>query len=153
MPLSPEAKLLCHCGALRNAARRVMGFYDTILKPSGLSMPQFGLLNLIHFAGKGSINALAAQAGLDRTTASRTLRPLADAGLVRIERSAHDGRQRDISLTRAGEKAIARAEPLWRKAQQNFEDANGAAFAGSLRASLRNLKLETGAGQKPRPHA
>ena len=74
--MSPaEAKLLCHCGALRNAARRVMGFYDTILKPSGLSMPQFGLLNLIRTAAKGSINTLAAQAGLDRTTASRTLRP------------------------------------------------------------------------------
>jgi len=136
------ARSSCNCGALRMAARRVTAFYDGCLKPSGLTMVQFGLLNLIEAGGKGSVNALAAQAGLDRTTASRTLRPLVNSGLVKIERSARDGRQRDISLTRAGQKAIAGAIPLWHQAQQNFEGANGAMFSQSLRTSLRDLKLE-----------
>jgi DNA-binding MarR family transcriptional regulator len=124
------------------AARRVTVFYDGCLRPSGLTMVQFGLLNLIQSGSKGSVSALAARAGLDRTTAGRTLRPLVKTGLVRIERSARDGRQRDISLTRAGKKAIAQAEPLWHRAQQNFEAANGEMFSQSLRASLRGLKLE-----------
>ena len=141
--LSPFARSSCNCGALRMAARRVTAFYDGSLRPSGLTMAQFGLLNLIQSGGKGSVNALAGQAGLDRTTASRTLRPLVKSGLVRIERSARDGRQRDISLTRAGCKAIADAAPLWHLAQQRFEDANGAMFSQSLRNSLRNLNLES----------
>ena len=140
--LSPFARSSCHCGALRMAARRVTAFYDGCLKPSGLTMVQFGLLNLIQGSGKGSVNALAAQAGLDRTTASRTLRPLVHSGLVRIERSARDGRQRDISLTHTGKNAIAKAIPLWHQAQRNFESANGAMFSQSLRTSLRDLKLE-----------
>jgi DNA-binding MarR family transcriptional regulator len=133
---------MCHCGALRIAAKRVTAFYDGCLSPSGLSMAQFGLLNLIAAAGKESVNVLAGRAGLDRTTAGRSLRPLEKSGLVRIERSARDGRRRDITLTRAGKKALAQAEPLWHLAQQKFEEANGATASQSLRASLRTLNLE-----------
>jgi DNA-binding MarR family transcriptional regulator len=140
--LPPSARANCHCRALRVAAKRVTAFYDGCLSPSGLSMAQFGLLNLIAIAGKDSVNALAARAGLDRTSASRSLRPLEKSGLVRIERSARDGRRRDITLTGAGKKALAQAEPLWHMAQQRFEEANGAMFSQSLRASLRNLNLE-----------
>jgi DNA-binding MarR family transcriptional regulator len=133
---------MCHCRALRVAARRVTAFYDGCLSPSRLSMAQFGLLNLIGAAGKESVNALAARAGLDRTTAGRSLRPLEKSGFVRIERSARDGRRRDITLTRTGKKALAQAETLWHLAQQRFEEANGARFSQSLRASLRKLNLE-----------
>ena len=140
--LPPSARANCHCGALRVAAKRVTAFYDDCISPSGLSMAQFGLLNLIAAAGKDSVNALAARAGLDRTTASRSLRPLEKSGLVRIERSARDGRRRDITLTRVGKKALGQAETLWHLAQQQYEAANGAMFSQSLRASLRNLTLE-----------
>jgi len=140
--LPPSARANCHCGALRVAAKRVTAFYDDCISPSGLSMAQFGLLNLIAAAGKDSVNALAARAGLDRTTASRSLRPLEKSGLVRIERSARDGRRRDITLTRVGKKALGQAETLWHLAQQQYEAANGAMFSQSLRTSLRNLTLE-----------
>ncbi|HEX4117959.1 MAG TPA: MarR family transcriptional regulator [Rhizomicrobium sp.] len=141
--LPPSARAKCHCGALRIAAKRVTAFYDGCLSPSGLTIAQFGLLNLIAATGGGSVNALAARAGLDRTSASRSLRPLEKSGFVRIERSARDGRRRDITLTGAGKKALAKAETLWHLAQQRFEDANGAMFSQSLRASLRNLNLES----------
>jgi DNA-binding MarR family transcriptional regulator len=141
--LPPSARAKCHCGALRIAAKRVTAFYDFCLSPSGLTMAQFSLLNLIAAAGKDSVNALAARAGLDRTSASRSLRPLEKSCLVKIERSARDGRRRDITVTRAGKKALAQAATLWQLAQQRFEDANGAMFSQSLRASLRNLNLES----------
>jgi DNA-binding MarR family transcriptional regulator len=137
-----QARQFCHCGAIRDASRRVLAFYDAIMKPSGLTMPQYRLLGLIEELGEVSVNALAARSGLDRTTASRTLRPLEKAGFVRIEQSTLDGRQRDITLTRAGRKALAQGRTLWRKAQQRFEDANGEIFSQSLRASLHGLKLD-----------
>jgi DNA-binding MarR family transcriptional regulator len=53
---------------------------------------------------------------MDRTTLTRNLRPLEKQGLLRIELGA-DRRERKVTLTARGERAVAEALPLWEAAQ------------------------------------
>ena len=65
----------CNCLALRAAARHVTQFYDQCLAPSGLRTTQFSILARLK-RGPQTINALAADLVLDRTTLGRTMLPL-----------------------------------------------------------------------------
>ena len=117
---SPSAKAsvapACVCGRLRRAARALTQLYDDTMAPAGLRITQFSLLNTLARNGPQRITELAALALLDRTALSRNLEPLAAEGLVRIA-AGRDARTREVSLTRAGEAALAKAMPYWRRAQ------------------------------------
>ena len=133
---------VCNCSALRAAARRVTNYYDEFLRPSGLGTAQYGLLTLIRDSGGLAINEIAANTGLDRTTAGKNIRPLEAAGLVEVSKSRADGRRSTVTVTKKGMAAIRVAAPLWRSAQRRFEQSNGAGSAEMLRTALRGLKLE-----------
>jgi DNA-binding MarR family transcriptional regulator len=117
---SPSAKSLaapaCVCGRLRRAARALTQLYDDTMAPSGLRITQFSLLRTLARNGPQRITELASLLLLDRTALSRNLEPLAAEGLVRIA-AGRDARTREVSLTRAGETALARATPFWQRAQ------------------------------------
>lgn len=132
----------CNCAALRKAARRLTSFYDSQLAPSGLRATQFAILVLVNEMEEVSVNAIAEKLGLDRTTAGKNLRPLEQAGMIVISPSKQDGRQRAISVTKAGNAALKLAVPLWRQAQSRFESANGAEKAAALRDTLRSLNFD-----------
>jgi DNA-binding MarR family transcriptional regulator len=134
--------MACNCMALRRAARSISNFYDSQLAPSGLRATQFAILVLVDMLEEASVNAVADRLALDRTTAGKNLRPLEAAGLVSIAPSKKDGRQRAIRLTKAGKAALKAAMPLWRRAQNRFESANGADKAATLRAALGSLKFQ-----------
>jgi len=131
----------CNCVALRQAARRITNFYDSQLAPSGLRATQFAILALVHELEQASVNSVAEKLGLDRTTAGKNLRPLEKAGLISVTASRSDARQRLISLTRTGHATLKQAVPLWRRAQNRFEAANGPGKAAQLRAVLRDLNV------------
>jgi DNA-binding MarR family transcriptional regulator len=134
--------MACNCMALRRAARSISNFYDSQLAPSGLRATQFAILVLVDMLEEASVNAVADSLALDRTTAGKNLRPLEAAGLVSIAPSKKDGRQRAIRLTKAGKAALKAAMPLWRRAQNRFESANGVDKAATLRAALGSLKFQ-----------
>jgi DNA-binding MarR family transcriptional regulator len=106
----------CVCGRLRRAARALTQLYDDTMAPAGLRITQFSLLRTLARNGPQRITELAALALLDRTALSRNLEPLAAEGLVRIA-AGRDARTREVSLTRTGEAALAKAMPYWRRAQ------------------------------------
>ena len=132
----------CNCASLRKAARRLTSFYDSQLAPSGLRATQFAILALVNEMDEVSVNAIADRLGLDRTTAGKNLRPLEQAGLVEVVSAKHDGRQRAISVTKAGHAALKLAVPLWKQAQSRFETANGAEKAAVLRETLKTLQFD-----------
>ena len=119
--------------------RRVSGFYDVQLAPSGLKATQFAILALLNNAGDLTVGEMAQKTDLDRTTAGKNLRPLEAMGLVAVTASEADGRRRAIRLTRAGHAALKKALPLWQAAQAHFESENENAPA--LRAQLNALVL------------
>src|SRR5260370_35345274 len=76
--LSP---LDCTCFRIRGAARRVTQIYGRHLAPTGLKISQFPLLGFVTAEGPVSIGRLSALLTTDRTTLTRTRRPLLPAGL------------------------------------------------------------------------
>ncbi len=58
----------CNCFAVRSAARHVSQFYDQFLTPIGLRTTQFSILAKLKRRGPLTINALAEEMVMDRTT-------------------------------------------------------------------------------------
>src|SRR2546422_5313915 len=86
MPSDTEKTVqVCNCLALRQAARHVTQFYDQCLAPTGLRTTQFSILAKLKWLGPMTINALARELIMDRTTLGRTMLPLERDGLIRIE--------------------------------------------------------------------
>jgi len=116
------------------------------MAPSGLRITQFSLLRALARDGTARISDLAAALLLDRTALSRTLDPLLERGLVSIV-SGRDARTREVSLTRAGEKALRAALPLWKRAQIQVANKLGAERLEALIATLGKIEaLHPGAG-------
>ncbi len=129
-------RILCHCHALRQAARRTTAFYDAAMAPFGLRISQFTILVRLRRLGPLSLHALAAELVLDRTTLGRNLRPLERDGLVASEADPADKRVRRLLLTDEGLDLMRRAMPAWQAAQAEFEAQLGADSAAALRAEL-----------------
>src|SRR5216117_2684610 len=132
---TPSAE--CNCLALRQAARHVTQFYDQRLAPTGLRTTQFSILAKLKRLGSMSINALASELVMDRTTLGRTMLPLERDGLIVVESAAADRRSKELHLTPAGTARLRAGFKLWSQAQQQFENAFGASRASSLRNELR----------------
>ncbi|NVM25792.1 MAG: MarR family transcriptional regulator, partial [Desulfobacterales bacterium] len=92
--------------------------YDEFLRPSGLRGTQFGLLMVITGFGNITVTKLADWAIMERTTVTRNLKLLEKRGLVRIE-AGKDQRERVVSITDNGIKALVSALPFWEEAQQH----------------------------------
>ncbi len=118
----------CTCFRLRKLSRLLSQRYDAALAPAGLNINQYSILRRAERTPH-AIGSLAGELGMDRTTLSRDLRPLADAGWLRLVAGNDDARRRRIVVTAAGRRAIARAEPLWREAQAEIETLVGGGVA------------------------
>jgi DNA-binding MarR family transcriptional regulator len=137
MPSSELKGAICNCLALRQAARLASQFYDQHLAPSGLRTTQFSILAKLKRVGPTTINALAAELVVDRTTLGRNILPLERDGLIRIEPSATDARSKELHLTRSGAARLRQASPGWAEAQKRFEAAYGEDRAAQLRSLLK----------------
>jgi DNA-binding MarR family transcriptional regulator len=127
----------CNCAALREAARHVTQLYDRHLAAAGLRNTQFSILTRLQRLGPTTINALARDMVMDRTTLGRNIVPLLRRRLIVAQRCHEDGRSKELHLTKAG---IARLEAGiggWAKAQAKFEATFGSDRAAELRRLLR----------------
>src|SRR5712692_6635341 len=103
MPAPTETPIQeCNCLALRQAARHVTQFYDQRLASTGLRTTQFSILAKLKRLGPMTINALARELVMDRTTLGRTMLPLERDGLISVEDGTLDRRSKELHLTQAG---------------------------------------------------
>jgi DNA-binding MarR family transcriptional regulator len=137
-PIAPTAET-CNCQAIRAAARHVTQFYDQCLVPSGLRTSQFTILAKLKRNGPLTINALADDMVMDRTTLGRNVLPLQRDGLISIETPAADRRAKELTLTNAGEKRLRAAAKLWSAAQGCFDTVFGGKRATDLRALIATV--------------
>lgn len=129
----------CNCYAVRAAARHVTQAYDQFLAPAGLRTTQFSILAKLKRKGTVTINALAEDMAMDRTTLGRNILPLERDGLIKIRPSATDGRAKELIVTKAGEQRLQMARKGWAAAQARFENVYGVKRAAELRAMLGAL--------------
>lgn len=121
---------------MRQAARHITQFYDQFLAPSGLRTTQFSILAKLRLLGPMTINALAANLVMDRTTLGRNILPLERDGLIAVEKGSRDRRSKVVQLTEAGASGFRAAARGWMQAQRQFEAAFGAKRTADLRALL-----------------
>jgi DNA-binding MarR family transcriptional regulator len=134
----------CNCLALRQAARHVTQFYDQFLAPSGLRSTQYSILARLQRKGAMTINALAAELVMDRTTLGRNILPLQRDGLVAIGPGKSDRRSKEIRLTPVGLARFRDGQKGWGEAQACFENSFGASRARALRALLHTAATDIG---------
>ncbi len=132
----------CTCYRLRKVTRLVSRAYDAFLAPCGISIGQFGMLETVKVMQGESISRVAHVLQMDRTTLTRNLTPLKKMGLIALQ-TGSDKRERTLSLTIAGKRALAVAEPKWHAAQRSLEQQLGRPqvklLNGVLDATLSHL--------------
>ena len=139
MSANPPMKIQqCNCLALRQAARHISQFYDQHLASTGLRTTQFSILAKLSRLGPMTINSLARELVMDRTTLGRTMLPLERDGLIVINDGTLDRRSKELAITKAGAELLRRAARQWVEAQEAFEEK----FGGKRAAALRELLAE-----------
>ena len=115
----------CLCTKLRRVSRLVTGLYDHELAVVGLKVTQFSLLRTILRLGESgsgdtSITNIAKASGHDRSTLGRNLRVMEKSGWIKFGASG-DMREKSIIVTQKGKRIIAKAIPLWERAQTKMD--------------------------------
>ena len=126
----------CNCLAVRQAARHITQYYDQFLAPVGLRTTQFSILAKLKRRGPQTINALARDMVMDRTTLGRNILPLEREGLIVIVTGNTDRRSKEVRLTDLGAERLGAAADGWSRAQAGFEAAFGSNRASELRSLL-----------------
>lgn len=114
--------------------------YDDALRPANLTNGQFSLLMSLNRGEPPNVAEIAALLGMDRTTLTANLKPLARRGLLEISVDEEDRRSRRLQLTRQGKAILKQALPLWLKQQAETERLLRPAEFRHLREALRALE-------------
>lgn len=126
----------CYCTNLRRGALWATEYYDRMLAPSGLSVPQYYLLINLSRMEKANLSQWAERVGLDRTTMVRNVKTLENKGLV----TPAEGRGKTFALTDTGKSTLAQGVALWERAQERLRDSIGDADADALLRICRKLQ-------------
>ena len=131
-----DKPLGCTCFKLRKLARAMSRLYDHHLAGVGLKTTQYSVLANAARAPL-PVAELAELLGLERTTLTRNLKPLAEAGWVELKPGA-DSRQRIVTITDAGRDKVKQAYVVWRRAQTEFETLMGRESVRALHQQLES---------------
>jgi len=129
-----------YCASInfRRTARAVTRLYDAAMHKSGIRSTQFAILVGIAKTEPVAIGHLGQILVLDETTLTRSLNLLKKDGLISVsDRSTM--RQRFLTVTPKGQRALAKALPYWRSIHGEFEAAVGPKVWLKLRAQLERL--------------
>ncbi|MGE5444371.1 MAG: MarR family winged helix-turn-helix transcriptional regulator [Ignavibacteriales bacterium] len=128
----------CACFNLRKTTRAITQLYDEALRPTDLRVTQFSLLIAIMMLGSVTVTRLAEVGVMDRTTLTRNLKPLEKKGLIKVV-TGDDQRTRVVTLTTRGKEVLAKALPLWEKAQASVIKRLGQERWNSLQGDLGEM--------------
>lgn len=128
----------CYCISLRRAANAITKFYDEGFKESGLTVSQYSLLNNLSKLQTASITKLAEVLKLDRTTVTRNICSLFDAGLIE-DISQSNKRDRMIQLTELGREVVVSGRSCWIKTQSIIQDVIGQEDLDCFMKTLQKL--------------
>lgn len=130
----------CPAFQARVTARALTRYYNACFRPWGITAEQFSLLVGIGGSHEPTLAELAARAGVDATTLSRSVKSLERRDLV----GNHGGRGRGragkrLVLTEEGRRLMGQAIAAWERAQVGLAEALGeeaSRVAGSVMSRL-----------------
>lgn len=125
----------CTYTAVRRASRALTQAYDDALRPTGLRIGQFSVMQHIEECSGPSFAALTETLTMYRTTLTRNLKPLISSNLVNIH-PGRDRRERLVTLTDEGKAVLIRALPYWHRVNETFSKLYGTLQTNNLRDEL-----------------
>jgi DNA-binding MarR family transcriptional regulator len=117
-----EVESSCICLRVQRASRAVGRRFDKAFRGLDLNNWQFTLLTSLAIIDQSSVNTLARELAMDRTTMTRNLRVLERRGLLAINPDVRDGRVKRVSLTAPGRTLLAQAIERWREVNLAVRD-------------------------------
>lgn len=126
----------CLCLAVQRAARRLARRFDAALRPFGLTNGQFSLLMALNQPEPLPIGRLAPFLGMDPSTLTAAVKPLARRGLLVIEADPADGRARRLRITPRGVAVMQGAVEVWRQVHGALDAALPPGHSASLHHGL-----------------
>lgn len=151
MKSSTNASLGCTCFNLRKLTRTVTRLYDHHLGKVGLTTTQFSLLQNVAREPL-PLTELAARMSTERTTLTRNLKQLVDAGWVEMKPGA-DSRQKIATLTKSGHAVAKASRQAWRAAQTELETTLGLQMVSELHQYLNTALIQLSPLLEERNHA
>lgn len=110
----------CYCLKLRRASQSLTKYYDRALVEVGLTLNQYALLKNVSFHPNITISELAKLMSLERSTITRTLKPLIQKNLIQDKKRKGE-RNSQLVITTTGYNLYLIAQKIWNKAQQEVE--------------------------------
>ncbi len=114
--MNPPASLLNLdrqlCFALYSSSLAMTKAYKPLLAELGITYPQYLVMLALWQNSPQGVGELGERLSLDSGTLTPLAKRLEAMGLIARNRSAHDERNVEISLTAAGKRLRARAEPI-----------------------------------------
>lgn len=129
----------CLCLATQRAARRLARRFDAALRPFGLTNGQFSLMVALNQPEPPPMGRLAPFLGMDPSTLTAAVKPLARRGLLTVEPDPDDRRSRRLRITPAGVALMRGAAEVWRTEHAALEADMGADLPDTLRQGLAGI--------------
>ncbi len=133
----------CLCLSAQRAARLLARRFDTVLRPFGLTNGQFSLMVALNQPEPPPIGRLAPFLGMDPSTLTAAVKPLARRGLLTIEPDAKDRRARRLRITPEGVALMRQAVEVWRQAHDQIDAALPSGLPGTIRGGLAQVAAIT----------
>jgi len=116
--LLQEVEDSCMIARVRLISRVVTSIFDEELRPLGLVSSQHTLLGSIMRLGLATRAEIGRANHIDRSTLTRNLKVMMDAGWIEEVAGRARGRQRPLRLSKAGEDLLFSSIPAWRAGQK-----------------------------------
>ena len=126
----------CLCLAAQRAARKLARRFDVALKPFNLTNGQFSLMVALNQSEPPPIGRLAPLLGMDASTLTAAVKPLARRGLLTVETDPGDRRSRRLRITPEGVALMRQAVKVWRDTHAEVEATLKAGTVKALRTGL-----------------
>jgi DNA-binding MarR family transcriptional regulator len=137
-PSISNVTLPCMCASFRRASRALTQVYDDALRPLGLRVTQFTILQALALTSEISQGDLGHLLAMDSTTLTRTLRLMQGQGWIK-ERPGRDRRERWLRLSPAGQKQLEQATGPWEALQSRLRNRFGATRWNELFAAATEM--------------
>jgi DNA-binding MarR family transcriptional regulator len=131
----PVSEIAANCllVRVRMLARAISAIYQREMRGCGLGVSQVNILVCVGKRGECSPSEVGRLLQMERSTVSRNLRPLVEAGWLRAH-EAEGGRIARIRLTESGREKLRLALPEWRRAQAKVRGLLGEGGVGALKS-------------------
>lgn len=130
--MTRDYAMRCISVRMRRLNRVVTNIYDEALRPLGVKCTQLHILIVTARMEVARPRDVSKVLSIDASTLSRNFERMRNRGWLEAVADSSDARLQPVRLTKAGEKLLEDAYPLWEAAQKEAEELIGSEALAAL---------------------